>query len=226
MKAPTTVDLTKFSFEEFVSFLFDHDEPPESEICDPESEKCDPWYFQVEVRYDAKKICVYYVQLFRQPEFLLSRFTKSQLEQGFWAMQGPNLDCSVSRIIDDSNLPLFDREECIRSMTDLFRLLFAKEPFNTSVQMWWDSLCYDWHCGNRDRERGGEDLELQDVFFETLAKVLAIDSSICQGAALHGLGHLHHPYSKQLIDRYIEEHPSLTREQRAYALAAGRFEVR
>jgi hypothetical protein len=223
MEPPTTVDLTNFSFEEFVSFLFDHEVPAKEN--DAESGKYDPWYFHVQVEFDAKKICALYVQMFRQPDFLLSRFTKPQLEEGFWAIQGPNLDCTVSRIIDNSDLPLSIREECIRSMTDLFKLLFAEEPLDTSVQMWWDSMCYAWHCGNRNRESGGEDLELQDILFQALAKVLAIDSWICQGAALHGLGHLHHPHSKELIDRYVEEHPSLTQEQIAYALAAARFEV-
>jgi hypothetical protein len=225
MEPPTTVNLTKFSFEEFVSSLFDHEAPPKSEKHDPESEKYDPWYFHVQVEFDAKTICGYYVRLFRQPEFLLSRFTKPQLEEGFWAIQGPNLDCSVSRIIDDSDQPLSIREECIGAMPDLFKRLFAAEPLNTSVQMWWDSMCYDWHSGNRNRESGGEDLDLQDMLFHALAEVLAIDSWICQGAALHGLGHLHHPDSKELIERFVEEHPSLTQEQKAYALAAARFEV-
>ena len=218
MESPTQVDLTSFTFDEFVSFLFDHDVPPESE-------KYDPWYFHVEVEFDFKKICAYYVQLFRQPEFLLSRFTKPQLEEGFWAIQGPNLDCSISQIIGGTDKPISIREECISSMPDLFERLFAREPLETSVQMWWDSLCFDWHSGNRIRERGGEDLELQNMFFEALAKVLAIDSWTCQGAALHGLGHLHHPDSMELIERYIEEHPSLTQEQKTYALAAARFEV-
>jgi len=110
-------------------------------------------------------------------------------------------------------------------MVDLFKRLFATEPFDTSVQMWWDSLCYDWHCGNRSRDRGGEDLALQSIFFDTLGKVLAIDSWICQGAALHGLGHLRHPQTKDLIQRFIDEHPALAKEQKAYALAAAKFEV-
>jgi hypothetical protein len=74
------------------------------------------------------------MQLFQQPEVLLTRFTKPQLEEGFWAVQGPNLDCSASRIIDDSDLPLSVREECIRSMFDLFKHLFSKEPLDTSVR--------------------------------------------------------------------------------------------
>jgi hypothetical protein len=110
-------------------------------------------------------------------------------------------------------------------MAELFERLFADEPLDTSVHMWWDSLCYAWHCGNSNRERGGEDLELQNIFFQTLARVLAIDSWICQGAALHGLGHLHHPDTAKLISRYIEEHPSLTEEQITHARAAARFNV-
>jgi hypothetical protein len=217
-KPKTEVDLTNTSFEDFVAFLFDRD-------VSLESEGRDYWYWHVEVEFDARKIGEYYVQLFRQPEFLRERFTKPQLEEGFWAIHGPNLDCSVSRIIDDSEVPLSLREECIRSMADFFRRLFAGEPYDTSVQMWWDSLCYDWSCGNRNRERGGEDLELQDIYFQTLADVLSIDSWTCQEAALHGLGHLHHPQTSELIDRYIDEHSSLTQEQKAYALAVARFDI-
>lgn len=219
MGKPTTeVVLTNSSFDDFVEFLFDRD-------VSLESKGQDYWYWHVQVEFDAKKIAAYYVQLFRQPEFLLARFTRPQLEEGFWALQGPNLACSVFRIIEDSELPLSIREECIHSMADLFKCLFVTEPLDGSVQMWWDSLCYDWHCGNRNRERGGEDLKLQDVFFQTLADVLAIDSWICQKAALHGLGHLHHPQTKELIDRFVDEHGSLTQEQREYALAAAKFEV-
>jgi hypothetical protein len=214
----TQVDLTNASYEEFVAFIFDHD-------ITFESEGKDYWYWHMEVQFDARKIAAYYVQMFKEPEFLLTRYTKEQLEEGFWAIEGANLDCSVNRIIDDSELRLSIREECIRSMTNLFKRLFAREALDTSVFMWWDELCYDWHCGNRNRERGGEDLELQDVFFQTIAEVLAIDSWICQKAALHGLGHLHHPQTKELIDRFLEEHPSLTQEQKAYAVAAANFKV-
>lgn len=219
MGKPTTrADLTNSSFDDFVKFLFDRD-------ISLESEGRDYWYWHIEVEFDAPKIGESYIQLFSHPEFLLGRFTKRQLEEGFWAIQRPVLGCSVYRIIENSDLPLSVREECIRSMADLFRRLFASEPFDTSVQMWWDSLFYDWHCGIRKPEGGGEDLELQDMFFQTLAKVLAIDSWICQSSALHGLGHLHHPQTKELIERFIDEHPSLTPEQKAYALAAAKFEL-
>jgi hypothetical protein len=212
------IDIRGFSFDEFVAFVFDRD-------VSTESKGKDYWYWHVEVNFDAARIVGYYQKLFERPEFLLERFSRTQLEEGFWAVHGPNLDCAVSQIIDDDELLLSIRKACIRSMTELFRRLFAKDAFDTSVDMWWDSLCYDWHCGNRIRERGGEDLELQDTYFETLAEVLWIDSDTCQTAALHGLGHLHHPRTKELVDRFIAEHPSITADLKAYALAAGRFEV-
>lgn len=220
MGEPTDrVDLTNSSFDEFVSFLFDRH-------VSVESEERDHWYWHVDAEFDAQKIGAYYVRLFTNPEFLRTRFTNVQLEEGFWEIQGPNLDCSVSRIVEDSSLPLSVREKCIRAMEHLFRRLFAEESFGkTAVPMWWDSLCYDWHCGNRNRDRGGEDQELQDIFFQTIAKVLAMDSWTCQWAALHGLGHLHHPGTMALIQRFIDEHPSLTPEQKAYALAASEFKV-
>jgi len=219
VEEPEINDLTNISFDEFVKLVFEQPIQPEP------TEGDDLSLPYVDTQIDSKKICAYYVRLFQQPEFLLSRFTKQQLENGFWAVMGDSHEWSAGNIIDWSDTPLSSRAECIESMATLFERLFVSEPLDTSVHMWWDSLCYGWHCGNRSRERGGEDLELQDIFFRTLAKVLAIDSWICQGAALHGLGHLHHPDTENLVERYIDEHPSLTPEQKAYALAAAKFQV-
>ena len=218
MEQPVQVDLTNASFDEFISFLFDRD-------VSSDSEKQDPWYWQVETTFAPEVICSYYVRLFQQPEFLSTRFSKAQLEEGFWAIQGANLNCSAYGIIHESDLPFSQRAGCIRSMFDLFSHLFSKQSLDTSVSMWWDSMCYDWHCGNRKRERGGDDERLQDAFFETLSKLLSSASETCQGAALHGLGHLHHPETPKLIERYIQEHPSLTNEWKAYALSAAKFQL-
>lgn len=215
------VDISYYSFDEFVSFLFARDVQPLAEQAD--AKKMDPWYWHVEVTFDAQRICEYYVRLFRQPAFLLERFSKAQLEEGFWGIQVANLDCPAYRIVLDSDLPFAAREECVRSMFDLFQQLFAADPLESSAQMWWDSLCYDWTMGLR--ENRGEDLMLQNVMFQTLAKILDLDSEPCQQAALHGLGHLRHPDTEGLIQRFIDRHPQLPAEQRAYALAAAKFEV-
>lgn len=207
-------NINNISFDEFVSLIFQVEE----------QDKLDAASFY-EFETDAARLCTYYVQLFQRPEFLLSRFTKQQLEEGFWDIMAYTHEWSVGELIFYSNAPLAIRKECIESMAVLFERLFFNEPLDTSVHMWWDSLCYDWHCGNRKRESGGDDLELQDVFFHTLVKVLALDSWICQGAALHGLGHLHHPDTAEAVGRFIREHPSLSAEQIKYARAASEFNV-
>lgn len=227
MEGFVRIDITQHSFDQFIDFMFDHEVPAEpNREATGRTKANEPWYWeQIELVYDPAKVCGYYVRLFREPGFLLQRFSKPQLEQGFWALQGPNLDCSLGNLLWLPDLSFAAREECVRSMFDLFRLLFAVEPLDASVQMWWDSLCYDWHCGNRNRALGGEDRKMQDVMFETLAAILSLDSPTCQGAALHGLGHLHHPETQQLIQRYLGEHPSLTKEWKEYALAAAEFKV-
>lgn len=64
---------------------------------------------------------------------------------------------------------------------------------------------------------------MQNVMFESLVEILALDSEHCQDAALHGLGHLHHPATEQIIQSYLAQHPSLDKNRRDYALAAARF---
>jgi hypothetical protein len=224
VKEREQIDLTNYSFEEFISFLFAREAP--LELRDNDQGRVGDWWFtRVEDTFEPEIICGYYVQLFRKPEFLRQQFSKPQLEDGFWAIQSANLNCGLPNLLSDTNLAFEKRENCIRAMADLFTSLFLDEALDTSVHMWWDSLCYDWHSGNRSRDRGGEDEQLQDVFFQTLAQILSVASKTCQNAALHGLGHLHHPDTPALIDRYLREHPSLTADSKAYALAAAKFAV-
>ena len=213
--ANTVYDIRESSFDDFVAFLFERDIPPE---------KSRPWYWNAQVIFDLDRVCEYYVRMFREPEFLVERFSKGQLEQGFWAIQSSTLGCSAYRLVWNTDLPFARREECVRSMLLLFRNLFATEPLVNAVCMWWDSFCYDWHCGNRKRERGGEDAAMQEVMFETLTQILALPSEICQGAAIHGLSHLHHPAAGEAIRSYLE-HPDLNEEWRHAALGAARFDL-
>jgi hypothetical protein len=67
---------------------------------------------------------------------------------------------------------------------------------------------------------------MQDVIFETLTKILRLDSVACQTAALHGFSHLQHPSTEQVIGAYVQGKPEIDPELKAYALAAARFSVR
>src|ERR1035438_8754229 len=80
------------SFGEFVDFLFG--DVPRKSFADRrergETEK-KRWVDDVEVTFDSQQICGYYIQLFRHATFLIDRFSKAQLEDGFWAVQGKGL---------------------------------------------------------------------------------------------------------------------------------------
>jgi len=200
------------------SFLFARDVPAKTG-------KSDPGYFSVEVTQPPERTCADYLQLFRQPEFLPECFPKGQLAEGFWAIHGPVLDCLVSDLIWNTDLEFTEREECVRAMFDLFQRFFAIEHLDCSGHMSWDSVCYDWHCDNRNRDRGSEDLQMQEVIFQTLSGSLLLDSEFCQRAALHGLDHLHHPETQARVEAYLRMHSSLTEESKAYAIAAAKFQV-
>ena len=217
----TEVDIRGFSFEQFILFLFDRAIPPTLEGGGEDS-----WYYSVEVTFDANEVAGHYVNLFTDPEFLRSRFSQLQLEQGFWAILGPNLSCGAAQLIWLQELPFSMREKCVRAMFHLYERFFAIDPLDTSAYMWWDSLCYDWHMGHRSRAKGGEDHLMQDVMFETLSKILDLDSEACQKAALHGLGHLRHPSTETVIRGFLDRREgTIDAEFKEYALAAARFSV-
>jgi hypothetical protein len=214
-------DIRTASFDEFVDFLFDHDVVP----IPHDAKERGPWYWRVDVQFDPVQVARFYIRLFQEPRFLADRFSIPCLEQGFWAIQSSNLDCAVSEIIWHPDIPFEVRESCIRTMYHLFEKLFAGCELDTAPNMWWDSLAFDWHCGSRDRANGGEDRLMQDVMFRTLGRILGLPSRACQSAALHGLGHLHHPKTEELVRSYIERSEPMDSDLRAYAQAAARFDV-
>jgi hypothetical protein len=91
--------------------------------------------------------------------------------------------------------------------------------------MWWDSLIDECHCQKRRQEHNVEALRLREVMFETLSRILDLDSEFCQRAALHGLGHLRHPDTEKIVQQYLERNPRPTDRQRSYAVEASKFEV-
>ena len=215
-------DLQNATFAEFLTFLFDRDVIP---IPASGSGAQEPWYWRAEVAFDPLQVASFYISLFTTPGIVLQQYSLEQIEQGFWAIQSSNIDCAATEIIWDQRLPFELRENCVRSMFHLYELLFSHVSLETSAEMWWDSLAYDWHCGNRVRAKGGEDKLMQDVMFETLSKILQLPSEESQAAALHGLGHLHHPDTSDLIVEYLAQRPEIDSDLKEYALAAARFEV-
>lgn len=217
-----TIDLSDYSFDDFIEFLFRHPVVP---IPSPGNDEPEPWYWHIEVELDPAAVASFYIRLFSEPGPALNGYSADELEQGFWAIMSSNLDCGVTAIIWHEAVPLDIRESVVRSMFTLYKDFFASHHLETADNMWWDSLAYDWHCDLRARSKGGEDLSMQDVMFEVLTKILELPSDHTRFAALHGLGHLHHPETAQHVEAWLARNAPLDEDLVEYAQAAARFEV-
>lgn len=174
------------------------------------------WYYCTRAVFDLHRLSTHYIRLFRESARLLAMFPKSQLELGFSAIVS-GCSFSMKKLIWNTDLAFAYRDRVVRSMFYLFRDFFSVEPLGYMANMWWDGLCFEWEMGRRDRSNGGEDSAMQDVMFETMAKILSIDSMECRLAALHGLSHLHHPATPQLLRQYTSIFPSLERRCEEYS---------
>jgi hypothetical protein len=215
------IDLNKYSFAQWASFVFDHP------IAQAEEKE---WYWQHEWEHEADHSLMLecLVRLFRNPTFLLNAYSPEQLEQGFWFLQKP---CGfLEKGLRDTNVEWRLRKECIISMGDLFERLFAVHPLaDSACYMWWDSVISgyfetshtSWHSLIVDNE----DARAQQVIFETLCRILRLDSRECQKSALHGLGHLNHPLTGQTIEAYLNENPTMDEELKGYAVKCIKGEI-
>lgn len=232
---PKDLDLSSWTFDAICAFFFAREVVPKDEQYG---------YFLTDLRGETYFECVpsspevlvnHLTRLLVNFGQIASRYTLAQVDQGVWGMWGVNL--SLHELLFAPPVPLTSRLDCIRSMYHVYSDYVSKlerEPdpeIETGFYMWWDLILHGFWDSSRRTGCGdaskldAESRVLLDVLFETLTRILAIPNQTSQLSALHGLGHLHHPRTKELIERFIDEHPNLTQEQKAYALAAAKFEV-
>ena len=226
LKKQVYYDLRNATLAEFEKFLFDHP------VADREKKE-DPWDWDSDllIDFEADYVAELYIQLFRDSGGLLDHFTTEELDQGLWAAMGSNLECSAYNLIWDrgiprkknGSIPLTKKEELIGAMSFLYENLFSVEPLGISCNMWWDAFAFEFHCDEDDEDddlKNNQDRRrIQNAMFDVLKKILALDSEFCQGAALHGLGHLRHPETEAIISEYLNRNKSLDKETIAYAKA-------
>ena len=198
------------SLEEIQDFVFAHPVPT---IQDEPG-----WWFEAVVEFEPEEYVTRLTEMFRDPAGLRTRYTREELEQGFWMLIS-GADTSLESLFWHTAVPWEAREALIQATVDLYEKLFAFEPLDTSVYMFWDALAYDYCVPTRYPETDSEDGRIQDAMFSALTQILRIDSITCQMAALHGLGHLRHRDTEPAIKAYLASSPSLADEQRQYALA-------
>lgn len=205
----STYDLRTCSYDEFLDFVFEH----------PVS--IHRWYdnSDLKVVYDANRNRELLIELFTNSKPLYERYTREQLEQGFWALLGGCAGESIEDIMFDQSVPFEKRAEFIRAMFFLYEGLFSIHALQSACNMWWDCISGDYAVHNRSQKSSEDDRKIQDVMFETLTKILYLESEECQGGALHGLGHLRHPNTEKVIRDWIATQPYLPEYDLEYAEA-------
>jgi hypothetical protein len=93
--------------------------------------------------------------------------------------------------------------------------------------MWWDIGYGDcssyWRTDSSFKKREyPEDVRnrLKQANFETMIRVLQLESLRCQKAAIHGLGHSSHPDKEKALRQYLADNPNLPEWLRLYTLTA------
>jgi hypothetical protein len=209
------------SFEQWVSFIFDH--PPEGPA----------WHADPGAPYwngPAGLTADYVTRLFEDPAPVLEGFTDAELNNGLWYLISPGLGEHML-CLDDASLSIDTRLRCVRSCESLFRKLFlprcsahlshrdepGSNPLNSVCYMWWDIVPV--YGGPRPEDRAA----LHEAALDTMATVLDMTSIACQESALHGLGHWHSSFPERteaLIDRFLAVHLHARRELLVYARSA------
>jgi len=205
-------DLSQLSFEEFVSFFFDHDIATE-----------EYWYQNPEFDSELDDegvasppvIVEHMTCLFTNFAGTVSKFSLQQINAAIWAMFTYG-SFRLQKHLWLPSVPLPARLQCIRSMYFVYSDFVAKSTvpeMENCFQMWWDFVASSfWEQLIGRIEEGNvaalntEQRELLDAMFETLSKLLLLPDERTQGYALHGLGHLHHPGVQKLVQKFLDEH--------------------
>ncbi len=154
------------------------------------------WYWEMDKLSGLEKVRLL-VETFQNTERDLSRFSKQQVALGLNLLTGEAEDTLCC--IYDVDVPAADRLEVVNSIFSLFRDCIAKrcrdvfvedlsDPLANYGYMFWDASQI--HVGGFHQNPADPAKQaLIDATFGVLEKTLAIPHTVCQQAALHGLGH-------------------------------------
>ena len=206
-------DIRTASLTQFRDFVFDH------EVRDAKNV---PWYQDenLVIAFDPAHNAIRFSEMFQNARSLLRKYDSATLEQGYWAMFGGGFEGNLPDLIWNREIGLNLKVTMIRSMYFLYEDVFATAPRSEASFMWWDEIAYDIHpLELADPENNTEHYAIREAMFETLEKILMIDSWHCQEAALHGFNHVQHPETATVVQQFIDENPGLTNDQIKYAVS-------
>jgi hypothetical protein len=209
-------DSSRLSFDEFVNFFFDHD------IGAEEYWYLDPVFaswsdFDDEGVASPRVIVGHMTRLFTDFADVAPRFSLPQVNAGIWAMF-TNQPFRLQKHLWLASVPLVERLGCIRSMYFVYSEYVAKsrvQVMENCFSMWWDWLAGNFweHTHFIDGIAEGdvaslnqEQASLLGAILETLSRILALSDRRTQEYALHGLGHLHHPDGRVIVQQFLDKH--------------------
>ena len=205
-------DLRDVSYEQIVEFVFKRL---------PVDEVDDKWYWNLEeeVQIEPKQAIAFLTRLCESCGELVSRFTLRQIAEGLNYLFGAGGQYEFYDHLWNSQIGWLERRACIRSIPILYKQVFELDPDGVGgcAYMLWDSIAYDYYCGNRNPSADAEDARVQDAMFEALVSMLASDHPETLRGAIHGLGHLQHKRSTQVIAALLSSPRALSPGVRSYA---------
>lgn len=204
-------DLDKLTYKEWVCFVFDHP------IVAGRRKK--EWYFEEawDFQYhDGVLQSTYLTHLFNNPRFLLRNYSDKQIEQGMWfLLYSGDL---LGKLLKDKKLKFFYKRKIIHSIENLYEKLFRVKEVGFCVNMFWDLVAGNYFCYPTPQKPLSKlDKKIQNEMFYALVNILKIKKDYIQRAALHGLGHLKHSKTKQVIEGYLKRNPKLSEHDIKYA---------
>jgi hypothetical protein len=203
------IDLSALTFDEFVEFLFNR----------PENEEY--WYQEPIYQWgyvavsNASALVGHATRLFSEFGVIARRYALSQIDHGIWALLADGSTLSIQESLWNSSVPLKERAQCIHSMFHVYSDFVAgseEDGTETCFNMWWDLIGDGfWSSAELTRQKNAallsQDLKaLLDAMFDTLKRILELPDPRTQRYALHGLGHLHHPAVRDLVQNFIDQH--------------------
>lgn len=170
-------DLNVLSYDDWVDFIFNH----------PATSIQDAWHFGLEWDYVCKteKLINNMTNLFQNTAPLISKYSLSQIDQGFWFIPSSN---GFIWTILSPRVSIQKRYRCIDSIEFLFNDLFCKyTELDIVTYMWWDSVFS--YCTIDDKNLGNE-IEILDRVALVISKLLNTGCEGSKQSAKHGLEHI------------------------------------
>ena len=212
------VDLTSLSYEDWVRYVFNNARFMDHDVCYSEPER----------------LVEYLIRACKDFASIGKRFSQEEIESAIWFLLGAAVEFGKCLLLTEVPLQkrLACLRAMYHPFADYLAVQGEKYS-GVGFYMWWDLIvdnCFhreevqaDWGRLVVLSEKSEKPLReaqllweqiyrnatedkraVLDCTLEVLIRILHIDSLPCQGAALHGLGHLRHPRRAAVVQEYIE----------------------